>query len=96
MNWWAQNWRKLADCQYVDPELFFPLKGQNNAWAKRICAGCPVREECLEDAMAAEYREQKENRHGIRAGLTPTARYQLAKERGEFIRTNDDDLMEVA
>lgn len=51
-------WRELASCRDYDPELWFPL---GNVWtpkqanraaaAKAICAGCPVRAECLNDAL---------------------------------------------
>jgi WhiB family redox-sensing transcriptional regulator len=54
----------------VDPELFFPAKGEHGkaARAKQVCARCPVRAACLADAMAT--RDQ----FGIRGGLTPNER----------------------
>lgn len=33
-------------------EWFFPDVGDDAALARRICAGCPVREECLRSALA--------------------------------------------
>jgi WhiB family redox-sensing transcriptional regulator len=41
------DWRHHADCQYEDPELFFPLSLTKVAEAKAVCAGCPVRAACL-------------------------------------------------
>lgn len=51
------NWRKRAACRDADPELFFPVskvdrKNQDQIRrAKNICARCPVRKECLQEAM---------------------------------------------
>jgi WhiB family redox-sensing transcriptional regulator len=36
-----------ALCAQVDPELFFPEKGQPSGAAKAVCAACPVTELCL-------------------------------------------------
>jgi WhiB family transcriptional regulator, redox-sensing transcriptional regulator len=36
-----------ALCAQVDPELFFPDKGQPTREAKAVCAACPVRTACL-------------------------------------------------
>jgi WhiB family transcriptional regulator, redox-sensing transcriptional regulator len=44
-------WMDLGLCAETDPALFFPEKGGSTAAAKRICAACPVRAECLEYAL---------------------------------------------
>lgn len=36
-----------ALCAQVDPELFFPVKGEPTAPAKAVCAACPVTALCL-------------------------------------------------
>jgi WhiB family redox-sensing transcriptional regulator len=36
-----------ALCAQVDPEIFFPDKGQTPHDARRVCGACPVREQCL-------------------------------------------------
>jgi WhiB family redox-sensing transcriptional regulator len=36
-----------ALCAQVDPDLFFPEKGQPSAPAKAVCARCPVTALCL-------------------------------------------------
>ena len=47
------DWTKDALCPQVDPELFFPAKqGDSPRAAKSICATCPVRQECLDQALA--------------------------------------------
>lgn len=43
---------KLAACRGKDPELFFAPPGQGQA-ARAICASCPVRFACLEEALAS-------------------------------------------
>jgi WhiB family transcriptional regulator, redox-sensing transcriptional regulator len=53
----ARNWRDSGACLHADPDLFFPISSVGRgvdqiARAKAICAGCPVRRECLEFACA--------------------------------------------
>lgn len=43
-------------CAQTDPEAFFPNKGGSNREAKRICARCDVREDCLAYALAHDER----------------------------------------
>jgi WhiB family transcriptional regulator, redox-sensing transcriptional regulator len=47
------EWQKHANCLGVDPELFFPERGESTAMAKEICAGCTVQDDCLEWALEA-------------------------------------------
>jgi WhiB family redox-sensing transcriptional regulator len=67
------SWRLAAACRSADPELFFPLSGcgkalEQIAEAKAICAGYPVRRQCLEFALRT--RPQ-----GIWGGLTELERH---------------------
>lgn len=41
-------------CRGVNWMTFFPLRGEPTEPAKAICAGCPVREPCLEWAIPNE------------------------------------------
>ncbi len=41
------DWRDHAECQYEDPELFFPVSPTKVAEAKVVCARCPVWRTCL-------------------------------------------------
>lgn len=59
------RWEDSAACAFVDPDLWFPALGQPGTAARRICAGCPVREQCLDDATAMVYLPT----HGIWGGL---------------------------
>jgi WhiB family redox-sensing transcriptional regulator len=49
------EWWDRAVCKGTDPLLFFPYsRGDNERvgkQAKRVCRGCPVRVECLEEGM---------------------------------------------
>jgi WhiB family redox-sensing transcriptional regulator len=73
-------WRNRAVCADSDPALFFPGPRPHAAAtanrAKRICAGCPVRVECLADVMAWE---QPGHRHGVVGGLSARERRALHK-----------------
>lgn len=48
------EWFAHAACRGIDPELFFPERGAPGAGreAKAVCAGCEVRQECLDYALA--------------------------------------------
>jgi hypothetical protein len=72
----GREWRSEAACRGSDPELFFPTaeadqarKGQVAA-AKAVCARCPVRQECLTEALARIP-------YGIAGGLTEQERRRL-------------------
>lgn len=45
------DWQDDAICNQTDPEAFYPEKNTTGEDAKRICHGCPVRVECLSDAL---------------------------------------------
>ena len=67
------SWRSAAACRSADPELFFPLSESGKsleqiAEAKAICAGCPVRRQCLAFAL-------RTRAHGIWGGLTELERH---------------------
>jgi WhiB family redox-sensing transcriptional regulator len=72
-----RDWRADAACRDVDPELFFPEPGQlpQTAKAKEICAGCAVREPCLDTALHGPL--SRDDRHGIFAGTTARDRTRL-------------------
>jgi len=43
-----------ALCAEVDPDLFYPEKGESSASAKRVCRLCPVQLACLRYALRTE------------------------------------------
>jgi WhiB family redox-sensing transcriptional regulator len=69
------KWMDNAICQETDPEAFFPEKGGSTRDAKRVCANCPVRAECLEHAL------ENDARFGIWGGLSERQRRNLRYER---------------
>jgi WhiB family redox-sensing transcriptional regulator len=72
---WGEPWMADAICAQTDPEAFFPEKGGSTREAKRVCMSCPVRETCLEWALArGEY-------FGIFGGKSERERRKIAKER---------------
>jgi len=67
----VSDWLSRALCARTgtDPELFTPtIPDQVPEEARRICARCPVRQECDEDAW--KHRPDL----GIRAGIPPPGR----------------------
>lgn len=64
-------WYRSALCAQTDPDAFFPEKGQSARLAKRICASCEVREQCLRYAL------ERAETSGIWGGLNETERREL-------------------
>jgi WhiB family transcriptional regulator, redox-sensing transcriptional regulator len=70
-----QHWREASLCAQTDAAVFFPEVGANATTARRICAVCPVRTDCLADALTTG-----DVGFGVRGGLTPTQRRALLNE----------------
>lgn len=51
-----------------------PYDTSNRARAAALCAGCPVKAECLADALAEEGDLSAKSRYLVRGGLTPRGR----------------------
>jgi WhiB family transcriptional regulator, redox-sensing transcriptional regulator len=66
-----------AACGDQDLELFYPEPGdtETERAAKAVCAACPVREACLEMALATG------DQHAILGGTTPDERGRLRRQR---------------
>ena len=67
----ANNWMVQAKCKGMDTNIFFPLKGASHKideMVRGICHGCPVSEECLDDALSTYLQV------GYRAGLSAKQR----------------------
>lgn len=66
-------------CEGSDPALFFP-EGRGSEvverLAKAVCRTCPLRQECLDLAMATE---RGQARWGIYGGLNGAERAKLAR-----------------
>jgi WhiB family redox-sensing transcriptional regulator len=72
VGWWWQ----AAACRGMDTQWFFPADSDRYAAAraKRVCAACPVRSECLRAELAAPVGRAAE---GIVGGLAPWERTRL-------------------
>ncbi len=68
-------WHADAACLgRPDAVNFFPGRGQGTAAARRICAKCLVRRECLEYALE---HEDSGEAHGVWGGTTPSRRREI-------------------
>ncbi len=72
----APEWQERALCAQTDPDAFFPDKGGSTREAKRICARCEVKADCLDYALGHD------ERFGIWGGLSERERRKL-KRRGQ-------------
>lgn len=66
-------WQVDALCAQTDPEAFFPEKGGSTRDAKKVCAACHVKQECLDYALG------NDERFGIWGGLSERERRKLKK-----------------
>ncbi|WP_349828702.1 WhiB family transcriptional regulator [Brevibacterium litoralis] len=64
-------WQDQALCAQTDPEAFFPEKGGSTREAKKVCASCEVRSECLDYAL------DNDERFGIWGGLSERERRKI-------------------
>jgi WhiB family redox-sensing transcriptional regulator len=82
--WQLGDWRDWALCAEVDPEAFFPEKGESTRAAKSICRRCLVRVECLRSALA------NDERFGVWGGLSDRERRRLRRASGDDAVTSAD------
>jgi WhiB family redox-sensing transcriptional regulator len=47
-----EPWRADAACHGIDPDQFFPRRGDNVGAVQAVCRSCTVRVECLDYALA--------------------------------------------
>ncbi len=74
----TRAWTALAACRDGDPDDLF-VQGAEQNRAKQRCRGCPVRTECLADAL--------DNRveFGVWGGMTERERRALLRRRPEVV-----------
>lgn len=68
-----EDWYERALCPQTDPDAFFPEKGGSTKEAKKICLGCPVKQQCLQWAL------DNDERFGIWGGLSERERRRLKR-----------------
>jgi WhiB family redox-sensing transcriptional regulator len=71
---WNEEWTAQARCKQASPDELF-VRGAEQHKAKQICAGCPVRAECLAEALdnGIEW--------GVWGGLTERERRAVLRKR---------------
>jgi len=71
----ATAWMAEGLCRMFPPASFFPSDGVGVDKARKICAGCPVKETCLDHAL--------DNRieHGVWGGASERERRRILKRR---------------
>lgn len=67
------EWQDRALCAQTDLDAFFPEKGGSTRQAKRVCAGCEVRAECLGYAL------EHDERFGVWGGMSERERRELRR-----------------
>ena len=70
------RWQDSAACTGIDPAIFFPESGDPVGPAKALCRACPVREQCLADAL------ERGEVHGVWGGLSAKERRKYRRQHG--------------
>ena len=68
----ANAWKRQAVCANSDPDLLF-VTGAAQRDAARLCSGCPVKTECLIEALDNQVE------YGVWGGMTERQRRALLK-----------------
>lgn len=71
---WNEGWAHRAACRQGQPDDLF-VRGAEQHRAKRVCAGCPVRTECLAEALDGRIE------WGVWGGMTERERRALLRRR---------------
>ena len=69
------TWRQHAACRGLDPEIFFPATDEEAVVAKAVCAGCAIRQACLDHALGSRERD------GVWGGATEKERRRIIRQR---------------
>lgn len=74
----TEQWTEDAACGNTDPEELFG-QSERQSRAKAVCTGCPVRTECLAEAL--------DNRieFGVWGGMTERERRRLLRRRPDVV-----------
>lgn len=71
---WVEDWARVAACRQTQPDQLF-VKGAEQNKAKQVCAACPVRTECLAEALDNQIE------WGVWGGMTERERRALLRRR---------------
>ena len=71
---WNEEWATTATCNQSQPDELF-VRGAAQNRAKQLCAGCPVKTECLAEALDNQIE------WGVWGGMTERERRALLRKR---------------
>lgn len=71
---WDESYATRGNCRNFDPDVLF-VQGAEQNKAKAICRACPVRTECLADALDSRVN------YGVWGGMTERERRALLRRR---------------
>ncbi len=71
---WVEDWTPRAACKSAQPDQLF-VRGAEQNKAKQVCQGCPVRTECLAEALDNQIE------WGVWGGMTERERRALLRRR---------------
>ena len=71
---WVEDWASRAACKSDTPDALF-VRGAEQNKAKQVCAGCPVRTECLAEALDNQIE------WGVWGGMTERERRALLRRK---------------
>ena len=71
---WIEDWASSAKCREQAPDELF-VRGAEQNKAKLVCRGCPVRTECLAEALDNQIE------WGVWGGMTERERRALLRRR---------------
>lgn len=74
------TWMLSGLCREREPSFFFPSDGVGVERARRVCATCPVVDECLEYALAHRIE------HGVWGGASERERRRILRSRRAAVR----------
>ena len=72
-----RSWMGRGNCAGMNPDLFFPARGEASAPAKAVCAPCEVKERCL------NYAIEGGERFGVWGGMSERERRRVRRGRQE-------------
>lgn len=75
---WDETWGERARCRGSDPDALF-VQGAQQHDAKRMCRACPVRTECLAEALDERIE------FGVWGGMTERERRALLRRRPNVV-----------
>lgn len=76
------DWRTRAACKHTPKDTFFPATSEEAQVAKQICSSCPVKTDCLDEALRVSWLT------GVWGGTTEPERHQLRQRLGMHDQTH--------